>query len=320
MTQNPKISIIIPIYNVAQYISNSLVSALNQTYTPIEYIAIDDCSTDNSISIVNEIIQMPQYCTKDFKLLRHAENRGLSAARNTGMQNASGDYIFFMDSDDEITPRCIELHYHAIKEVHADFTIANIQLVGAKSLHIQSINDKALEMSSIESYFKKMWSVSAWNKLYSMRFLRDNNLWFKEDLIHEDILWSYLVAKSSTRLASVKEATYIYKIRNNSITTSVSNPKKIGSLISILDEISNYDQGDHVALKRQFVSFWKFNTALLLLNFRGTTIQKKALYNAIRSVDPSCSSIYDIILNVPLWLFSVIFYLPYTLYKYFQRL
>lgn len=313
-----KVSLIMPLYNVEAQVNLALYSALHQTFPSVEFILVDDCSTDNTMNIVRKIIS--DYPKKnDVKIVSHPKNMGLSIARNTGLEHATGEYVFFMDSDDEITHTCIETHYAAIKDAQADFTVANIQLVGAKSLHIQSVNDKALEMSPIESYFKKMWSVSAWNKLYSTQFLRNNNLWFKADLIHEDILWSYLVAKSSTRLAIVKEATYIYKIRNNSITTSVSTPKKIGSLLYILNEISNYDQCAHVALKEQFLSFWKFNAALLLLNFSGTALQKKECYNAIRQID-SGLSIYDIALKFPLWLFRTIFYLPYTSYKYLQRL
>ena len=94
----PKISIIIPVYNVEKYLRECLDSCINQTLADIEIICVDDCSPDNSIKILEE------YQAKDYriKIFRHEKNKNLGAARNTGIQNAIGEYVWFVDSDDYI--------------------------------------------------------------------------------------------------------------------------------------------------------------------------------------------------------------------------
>ena len=100
-----KISVIIPVYNVAPYIAACLQSVMRQTaQAALECILVDDCGPDNSMEVVNETLKSYNGPV-DFKIVRHTQNRGLSAARNTGMAAATGDYIYFLDSDDEITLR-----------------------------------------------------------------------------------------------------------------------------------------------------------------------------------------------------------------------
>ena len=120
-----KVSIIIPVYNVAPYIQRCIESVQAQTYKDIECLLIDDCSTDESITIVEKIISE----CKDsscFSIIHHNTNQGLSAARNTGIIASTGEYIYFLDSDDSITSDCIELLVHlAVKYPEADYVQGN---------------------------------------------------------------------------------------------------------------------------------------------------------------------------------------------------
>ena len=97
-----EVTLIIPVYNVANYIRDSLLSALAQTFESIEYIVVDDCGTDDSLEIVKSILSSHQRA-KDVFIYRHNCNKGLSAARNTGLEKAHGKFVYFIDSDDEIT-------------------------------------------------------------------------------------------------------------------------------------------------------------------------------------------------------------------------
>ena len=112
----PKISIIIPVYNVEKYLRECLDSCINQTLADIEIICVDDCSPDNSIKILEE------YQAKDYriKIFRHEKNKNLGAARNTGIQNAIGEYVWFVDSDDYIDTKACQILYDAIKEFNVD--------------------------------------------------------------------------------------------------------------------------------------------------------------------------------------------------------
>lgn len=104
-----RVSVIIPVYNVEPYIAACIQTVMRQTYQgELECILVDDCGTDNSMEIAEKLISDYQGPI-EFRILHHEHNRGLSAARNTGTAASKGDYIYFLDSDDEISPNCIEL-------------------------------------------------------------------------------------------------------------------------------------------------------------------------------------------------------------------
>lgn len=315
------VTIIIPLYNVEKYVEVSLMSALNQTYEDIEYILVNDCSIDNTMKIVREIV-LSHPRSQSIKIFQHTENRGLSAARNTGLEHANGEYVFFMDSDDEITLDCIEKHYNAIISENADFTVGNIDLIGQKkSVHIKPISIIALHLSPLESYFARMWNISACNKLYRKEFLVGNGLSFQAGLLFEDILWSYFVAKNASKLALVESATYKYFVRSNSITTQKNKAKKIDSLLFIFQTIYEDVSCDiNIFLDKTkvfyFFDTWRFNTALLLLNYVGSFSEAQKYYKQLKSMMKYKSkSFYFYCLKMPFIFFYLIFKPAYFLYK-----
>ena len=104
------VSIIIPLYNVENYVIDSLKSAFAQSYSDVDFLLVDDCSTDHTMQIVEEyVLNHPR--REAVRIIHHDKNLGLSAARNTGLEQAYGEYVYFMDSDDEITEDCIENLY-----------------------------------------------------------------------------------------------------------------------------------------------------------------------------------------------------------------
>lgn len=311
------ISIIMPIYNVENYIESSLKSALNQTYTDIEFILVDDCGTDSSMSIVESIINMPEYSNKLIKVVKHASNRGLSAARNTGLKHAAGEYVFFMDSDDEISNNCIEKHLISIKDANADFSIANIQLVGAKSVHIKDLSGDIADSSPLQSFLQRRWSVSAWNKLYRRDFIQNNNLQFDDGLIHEDIIWSYRAAKQAKKIIFVHDRTYKYKINKSSITRKPNTNKKIDSLLFVLNQIVADRNNNSLVLEyNKFISYWAFNTSLLLLNFDGDVKSQRQYYKKLQMLAKLCGlNVYSCTLLLPFDLYMLIMKPLYNIYK-----
>lgn len=312
------VSLVIPLYNVEKYVKDSLFSALKQTFKSIEYILVDDCSTDETMQVVKSIIMdHPRFM--DIKILSHDINAGLSAARNTGLLHAQGKYVFFMDSDDEITIDCIEKHYNVIETSGADFTVADLCLEGAKSIHIRPILCEVEKTLPILSYLKREWNTSACNKLYKKRFLIENGLLFKNGLLHEDILWSYEVANKAKVIALVAKATYIYKIRKNSITTYKNNSRKIDSLLFILETISLEWNHGSIPIKYEneyyrYIDFWCLNTALLLLNFDGTYSESSKYYLRIIEIVKSKKR-YSFIFRCPFFVFYLFVTPIYLLYK-----
>ena len=313
-----QVSLIIPVYNVENYIQEALLSALNQSLKHIEYILIDDYSTDDSMNIAKKIIdQHPR--KQDIYIYKHDRNRGLSAARNTGLSNATAGYVFFMDSDDEISIDCIAKHYKAIVDDKSSFTVANMELVGAKSIHITEMSGSWTKTKPLTSFFQRKWNVSACNKLYSKEFLSENNLKFCDGLIHEDVLWSYKLSLNAVNIGFVKEKTYVYKVRSGSITTQKNSGKKIESILHIIGEIiTDYDKGlinrEYLKDMCRFIDFWRLTSALLLLNSSENMSSRRKYFKWIKDIDKFNSvNLYSLLLRLPFFL--ILAQLPYILYK-----
>lgn len=314
------VSIIMPIYNVESYIEATLRSALNQTYENIEYVLVDDCGTDESMRKAYDLINSSEYKDKKIRVIRHEGNKGVSAARNTGVANASSEYIYFMDSDDIIEPNCIELHMNAIKVSCVDFTIGGIETIGSKTVHVHKLIAQKIVGSALSNFFKRDWDPGPCNKLIRKKFLLENKIEFVEGIRFEDILWSYYMAKNAKAIELLEPQTYKYVVHGNSFVTSKNSKSKVEDFITVISTIKkdNVDE-DLLDLREKYVSFLKFNASLLLLNFNGDNEQKKDLFNRIKSIDCSHSNVYNIILKLPYWAFSLLFSPLYMTYKKMQE-
>lgn len=243
-----KVSIIIPVYNVSDYIERCLLSVMAQTYNNIECILVDDCSPDDSIEKCRQKI-VKYRGPIEFKIVRHEKNRGLSASRNTGTSLATGSYIYYLDSDDAIKDNCIELLVYEIHE-HPDVQI----VMGAtESIPYREYYDlpyykNKLYIDNNEwiryNSFKKWPSlqVNAWNKLINLSFIKENSLFFLEGIIHEDELWMFFVSKKLSKLAIIPEKTYIHYYTPNSIMGLVNRERSaINWEIIIKSIVNNFD-------------------------------------------------------------------------------
>lgn len=234
-----KVSIVIPIYNVAPYIERCLISVMHQTYPNIEIILVNDCTPDNSMEIVQRVIGNSSK-RHDVKICNHKVNLGLSAARNTGIQYSTGEYIFFLDSDDDIVSTAIEKLFHLSQKYNSDFVMGDFNVIGARNapnyLFLEEIESISTNKQILETYFNRKWYCMACNKLIKRNMLIENNLFFKEGIYHEDELWSFQLVLMSTRMAILYERTYNYYVRSNSITT-VLKKKNIDDLIYICNTI-----------------------------------------------------------------------------------
>ncbi len=237
-----KVSIIIPVYKVEPYIVRCVNSVLRQTYRQLEVVFVDDCSPDNSMKLVNETISKIQCKDIEFKFIRHDHNRGLSAARNTGMDAATGEYIYFLDSDDEITADCISILAEPLKNYHYDFVTGFYDVKGSNmSFPQQTVRGKLIGSERIaKAYLNNQWHCMAWNKLCCRSYLIEYNLYFQEGLIHEDELWSALMAITANSIFVVPQPTYIYYIRPNSIITAEKEDDRLLHYQRILKSFYEY--------------------------------------------------------------------------------
>lgn len=236
-----KVSIIIPLYNVASFIIQCLDSVRSQSYTNLEVLLVDDCGTDNSMAVVQEYLE--HHAFAEVKILHHTHNRGLSAARNTGLEAATGEYVFFLDSDDELTDDCISVMTEPIKKFHYDFVIANYEVTGSDKEYPPLVLPEGEIRNNgdiLHSYAQGKWYMMAWNKLCRRKFLLANDLLFEEGLLHEDVIWSFKLACKAQSMYAVRIPTYRYRIRTSSIMTDTSIEKDANQYISVFETMSRF--------------------------------------------------------------------------------
>ena len=236
----PLISIIIPVYQVSDYVERCLGSVMKQTYSNIECVIVDDATKDDSIEKCEKMIEDYQGSVR-FIILHHKQNRGLSAARNTGTNAATGIYLYYMDSDDEISPNCIE---KLVSYVIDDDSIEMVQgryLWTSEGKEELGKSDDVRIMSNDEArnqYLnRRKLNYAVWNKLLKRSFVIDNQLYNKEGIINEDLLWTFYLIKYLSNAQLCNDVTYYYHIRPGSILSTSSNEKKGKAYSEIFNEI-----------------------------------------------------------------------------------
>ena len=233
------VSIIVPIYKVEPYLRRCLDSIVNQTYTNLEIILVDDGSPDGCPQICDE------YAANDNRIVViHKENGGLSDARNAGLDICKGEYIFFIDSDDFVTKNCIETFLIEAHKKDNDVIIAQHAATHTENDRSkQAISEEvSTNLQIVKAFSRTAFTPCAWNKLYKAKFIKSNHLSFFKGILFEDQLWSLHWITQASKICLIPHVTYIYNTR----TTSIMNTCKkdmIQSLTSwkiILNEYSKH--------------------------------------------------------------------------------
>lgn len=258
------ISLIIPVYNVSKYIERCLKSVIKQTYNHFECILVDDASPDDSIAICERMIAVYDGPIT-FRILHHEQNKGLSAARNTGIDAATGDYVLFIDSDDVISNDCVEklmvpiLKDHSIEMVAGEYLRFSDE--GLLDSHLKSWEHQE-DISTHEAvrdlYFdtKRHLQPAAWNRLTSRAFINQHQLRFKERQIWEDTLWTFFEMKYLSHVYIIPDITYYYYYRLDSISTGTKKEIRNKHGHRVLDIISsNFTLGDESREAEKFFSW-----------------------------------------------------------------
>ncbi len=218
----PKVSVIVPVFNVEKYVGQCLESLINQTLKDIDIIIINDGSTDNSLSICEE------YARKDNRIKVYTkENGGLSSARNYALQFVSSPYIGFVDSDDWVSDNFYEVLYNSITANDCD--IAATSAV-RKHKHSQKYRFNYEKELVCETLLDKIRNSNVpkccyvWNKLYKTELVKNNA--FKENSYYEDVLWLPEVLKQAHKMVFVPNGLYYYRANANSIVKTRQTEKK----------------------------------------------------------------------------------------------
>lgn len=227
----PLISIIIPVYNVAPFLGRCIESVQSQTYRNIDILLIDDGSTDCSGDICEE------YAKKDLRIrVIHKENGGLSDARNIGIKSALGDYITFIDSDDYVCKIYIQRLAGILFENDADIVMCGY-LQGTKKCFPKKIkiSNKIFIFNSREMLrqwhgkYKQIETIAC-NKIYKKLLFEENNIYFPQGYIFEDVYTTHLLIDKAKKIVITEEKLYYYYKRKGSIIHTVSEKKLKGSI------------------------------------------------------------------------------------------
>lgn len=241
-----KVSIIIPVYNVENYIAECIQSVINQDYSDIECIIVDDCSSDKSMTVINEILS--EYRGPfDFVVIRQQVNRGVSFARNSGIKKASGDYLFFMDSDDYLlSPHDISLFVKYAKLYPNVDSITGRYIGNLESGNYLYKDDIIIENRDDYSMtiLYMLYCGIVNNKLIKRSFIVDNNLFFDEGYIYEDVMWYIRSLAYLTQNIVIPEKTYYYRPNPNGIMSSSSFEKSFRSRVKLLSLLFLYIEKD----------------------------------------------------------------------------
>lgn len=237
---NSKIlTIIIPVYNVEDYIGDCLESLRNQTNHNFHTIFVDDCGKDKSVEIIQEYLKSGKL--SDAKIVSRKTNGGLSAARNSGLKEATTDYVVFLDSDDYLDCSAVEIFVKSIEKYHADVLLfdnlkvpSNQKQTNHLSMDFMDKNDEIRR-----EFCENKITTTAWNKVVNRHFLENNHIYFQEGIIHEDILWGWKLFLKTQTLVQISEVTLYYRERENSIMTTNFSRKNIDSLLVILEQMKD---------------------------------------------------------------------------------
>jgi len=230
----PKVSVIVPVYNVEEYLPKCLDSLINQTLSDIEIIVVNDGSPDNSQDIIDE------YKKKDKRIISIIkENKGVGSARNLGLEKTRGEYISYVDSDDYIELDMLEKMYDKAKSEDLDIVIYGYKNIYPNKEVPYIIPDNLIEETLNNKKSKIFNTVSPWSKIYKRIFLLEQDIKFVEDKVwYEDFAYSVKLLSSTNKIGIVNKPLYNYLIRENSIMNSSKLLKNLDIILAFDDVIS----------------------------------------------------------------------------------
>ena len=280
-----KITVVIPVYNVEDYLDRALKTVVNQTYKNLEIIIVNDGSTDNSEDIVLK------YKEKDKRIIYiKQKNAGLSEARNAALKEMTGEYVFFFDSDDFLELNIIEILYEAIRKENADMAICGYYSynedsdVRHETNHINE-NVEIIDTQKInfmkEQYIHHKYENHVWDKLYKTSIIKENHLKFNSQMI-EDILFNMEIYPYLNKIVYIKQPLYNYCIRNTSITGKY-NVNLFDMYVQLFELLEKYSKERNIDFSYQ--KFFEYNIYNLLVLCANNHFKNRKYKNFLNDIE-----------------------------------
>ncbi len=294
-----KVTVVVPIYNVESYLNRCVESIVNQTYKNLEILLIDDGSPDNCPQMCDE------WAEKDSRIkVIHKQNEGLGMARNTGIDNATGEYICFIDSDDYMNENLVQKSMNMITENSCDFVVYGFCDVTENEQflcnYIPSPSKQIFTGEDIKNLFVKHtfaseyynnenWTLrlSAWNCIYSMRVIKSINFKFvsEREIISEDIYSLLTLYPHFKKVGIVSEMLYYHRVNSQSITHKFRKDRIAQldnlyvKLIELCDDL-NYDEETKCLMSNPYLSGIIGALKMIVDEKSLSEKEKKSLYNS----------------------------------------
>lgn len=244
----PKVSVIVPVYNVENYLEECLNSLVNQTLKEIEVIMVNDGSTDSSGQI------MDRYAAKyeNFKAI-HKENKGLSHARNVGVPLAQGEYIAFLDSDDYVTKNAYRLMYETAKKTGSDLVIGNVKRFNSQTTFASGLHRNVFKETILQTHITNnqelLYDTTAWNKLFKRTFWDKYQFKFPKGILYEDLPVTIPAHFLSSSTDVLEDVVYYWRARDTgdkSITQQRNELKNFQDRMTVLKMVDDFFAKQHI--------------------------------------------------------------------------
>jgi CDP-glycerol glycerophosphotransferase len=231
VVRNPFISVVVPAFNAADTIEGTISSLLSQTGADFEVVVIDDCSNDNTLEVLRTIQE-----SHSFKVLQNDENLGHGGSRNKGIDASYGQYIVFVDADDQLIPGSLEAIQRKLETTEPELLLIGVDEVKRgrqRRLTNRKLSERLEKRGTFQAGVEPValfWPPATWSKVYKKDFLVQENIRFP-DGFHQDIPWSALCTLKAQSIATLSRACYLYVRRG--ADSSTTNRKTTRTLIRV---------------------------------------------------------------------------------------
>lgn len=280
-----RLSIIVPFYNVEKYIEECIRSLYDQDIPQEEYevICVDDYSPDNSVAVIEDW----RLKVDNLKLIRHERNKKLGGARNTGLREAKGRYVWFVDSDDYVAPNCLGKLLRDAEAQDAEtllFDYATVTNGKSQQVVYPKIADRLLTGDELLRQVQEQWYVcvpTAWNKLYKREFLMQNGFLFTENVMYEDTDLSLKMLTYLKRIKYTNVVAYNYRQNAQSITKERPTPEKMAFTIMQQNRCAIVAENTDVEIVKDVIhTYVKAQLSILRAGIKVLSCREKRKYGA----------------------------------------
>lgn len=323
----PKVSVIVPVYNTAQYLSRCLDSIVNQSLSEIEILVFDDCSTDGSVNIIHDFLKK----SNNIIFIQNDKNVGLGAIRNLGVQRANGKYIMFVDSDDWIDINACETLYQIAEKNKLEIIVGKYQEnYGEKPQKVEYNLNTEIEINNGETFIKQYEITSyVWDKFWLKEHLIAHNLKNEEGRYYEDVSFTLVGLLLARRVASIKYQFIYYYIPNlTSISRMAPTNKHLRDRLWVMsyfiEKIDFYDDKEIVVVIQRMLAIHIRAGLSSLRRYNGSdkVLRKKLLNHIVLALSKSETAILKV-KQIPFLKRLLIFISPHiylNIYSSFDRL